>query len=63
MSRSPECSLNTLQTHKWGGNEVYKTVGTFAEIKVNIYSGHSSGRDVEMFLPQCFFQPSRLSVG
>lgn len=54
--------MNTLPTHG-GGNEVYKTVGPFAEITVNIYFGHSSIRDVEMFLPQCFLLPSRLSVG
>lgn len=55
--------LEYIADSQMGGNEVHKTVGTFAEIKVNIYSGHSSGCDVEMFLPQCFFQPSRLSVG
>lgn len=55
--------LEYIADSQMGGKEVYKTVGTFAEIKVNIYSGHSSGRDVEMFLPQCFFLPSRLSVG
>lgn len=43
-----------------GENEVYETVGKFAEITVNIYFRHSSVHcDIEMFFPQHFLLPSR----
>lgn len=47
-----------------GGNEVYKTVGKFAEITVNIYFRHSSvhGKVEIFFFPQHFSLPSRPNI-
>lgn len=45
-----------------GGNEVYKTVGEFAEITVNIYFRHSSvhGKVEMLFPPSISFYPQGL---